>query len=62
MVDLRLRNPVDRLCQSLPAAAAETTAICESFGYEAFLIQRGEKIAALPAIEPRKKYELGNRY
>jgi hypothetical protein len=30
--------------------AAETTAICESFGYEAFLIQRGEKIAALPAI------------
>jgi FkbM family methyltransferase len=30
--------------------AAETTAICESFGYEAFLIQRGGKIAALPAI------------
>ena len=29
---------------------AATTAICESFGYEAFLIQRGEKIAALPAI------------
>ena len=30
--------------------AAETTAICESFGYEAFLIQHGEKIAASPAI------------
>src|SRR5262245_51513561 len=25
-------------------------AICESFGYEAFIVQRGEKIAALPAI------------
>src|SRR5947208_383097 len=30
--------------------AAETAAICESFGYEAFIVQRGEKIAALPAI------------
>ena len=30
--------------------AAETTAICESFGYEALLIQHGEKIAALPAV------------
>ena len=27
-----------------------TAAICESFGYDAFIIQRGEKIAALPAI------------
>jgi FkbM family methyltransferase len=27
-----------------------TAAICESFGYEAFIIQRGEKIAALPVI------------
>jgi hypothetical protein len=30
--------------------AADTVAICESFGYEAFIVQRGEKIAALPAI------------
>src|SRR5262249_103343 len=30
--------------------AAETAAICESFGYEAFIVQRGKKIAALPAI------------
>ena len=30
--------------------AAETAAICESFGYEAFIVQRGETIAALPAI------------
>jgi hypothetical protein len=29
--------------------AADTAAICESFGYEAFIVQRGEKIAALPA-------------
>src|SRR5215831_8306954 len=30
--------------------AADTAAICESFGYEAFIVQRGKKIAALPAI------------
>src|SRR5436190_20933303 len=30
--------------------AADTAAICESFGYEALIIQRGEKIAALPTI------------
>jgi FkbM family methyltransferase len=30
--------------------AAYTVAICESFGYDAFIVQRGEKIAALPAI------------
>jgi hypothetical protein len=30
--------------------AADTAAICESSGYEAFIVQRGEKIAALPAI------------
>jgi hypothetical protein len=30
--------------------AAYTAAICESFGYDAFIIQRDEKIAALPAI------------
>ena len=29
---------------------AYTAAICESFGYDAFIFQRGEKIAALPAI------------
>jgi FkbM family methyltransferase len=27
-----------------------TADICESFGYDAFIVQRGEKIAALPAI------------
>jgi hypothetical protein len=25
--------------------AADVAAICESFGYEAFIVQRGEKIA-----------------
>jgi len=30
-------------------------AICESFGYDAFIVQRGEKIAALPAICARGK-------
>jgi FkbM family methyltransferase len=30
--------------------AAITMAICESFSYEAVIVQRGEKIAALPAI------------
>ena len=30
--------------------AAKTAAICESFGYDAFIVQRGERIAALPAI------------
>jgi FkbM family methyltransferase len=30
--------------------AADVAAICESFGYEAFIVQHGEKIAALPAI------------
>jgi len=29
---------------------AYAAAICESFGYDAFLVQHGEKIAALPAI------------
>jgi hypothetical protein len=29
---------------------SDTAAICERFGYDAFLVQRGEKIAALPAI------------
>src|SRR5436305_357069 len=29
---------------------AETAAICTRFGYDAFLVQYGEKIAALPAI------------
>jgi hypothetical protein len=36
-------------------------AICESFGYEAFIVQRGEKIAALPAISALGEYELGKR-
>ena len=30
--------------------AAHTAAICRSFGYEAFIVQRSEKIAALSAI------------
>ena len=30
--------------------AAATAAICEGFGYDAFIVQRGETIAALPAI------------
>jgi hypothetical protein len=30
--------------------AACTAAICDSFGYDAFLVQRDQKIAALPAI------------
>jgi hypothetical protein len=29
---------------------AMTAAICESFGYNAVIVQRGERIAALPAI------------
>jgi FkbM family methyltransferase len=29
---------------------AETASICESFDYDAFIVQRGEKIAALPVI------------
>jgi hypothetical protein len=31
-------------------AGRQLAAICESFGYHAFIVQRGEKIAALPAI------------
>ena len=30
---------------------AETRAICEAFGYEAFIVQRGQTIAALPTIK-----------
>jgi len=30
--------------------AASTAAICECFGYDAFIVQRGKPIAALPAI------------
>jgi hypothetical protein len=30
--------------------AAYTAAICESFDYDAFIVQRGVKIPALPAI------------
>jgi FkbM family methyltransferase len=29
---------------------AQTSAICRDFGYDAFLVHRGERIAALPAI------------
>jgi len=29
---------------------AATAAICESFGYDAFLVQRGERVAALPVM------------
>jgi FkbM family methyltransferase len=31
--------------------AAYTEAICDSFGYQAWIVQHGEKIAALPAIK-----------
>ena len=31
--------------------AAYTAAICDGFGYEAWIVQHGEKIAALPAIQ-----------
>jgi hypothetical protein len=30
--------------------AASTAAICECFGYDPFIVQRGKPIAALPAI------------
>jgi FkbM family methyltransferase len=30
--------------------ATYTAAICESFGYDAFIVQHGEKVAALPVI------------
>jgi FkbM family methyltransferase len=33
-----------------PDPGACTAAICESFGYDAFIVQHGEKNAALPAI------------
>jgi hypothetical protein len=39
--------------------AADTAAICEKFGYEAFIVQRGEKIAALPAITASAKIRAG---
>ena len=35
--------------------AACTTAICGSFGYDALIVQRGQKIAALPAIAALSK-------
>jgi Methyltransferase FkbM domain len=41
---------VELLSGTYEDPAADTAAICESFGYEAFIVQRGEKIAALPAI------------
>lgn len=31
--------------------AAHTAAICEDFGYDAFIVQKGEKLPALPMIE-----------
>src|SRR3989440_7765727 len=39
--------------------AAHTAAICRSFGYEAFIVQRGEKIAALPAITASARIRAG---
>jgi len=41
---------VELLSGTYEDPAADTAAICESFGYEAFIVQRGETIAALPAI------------
>ena len=48
---MRLRRsarPWPLAISSYPAAS--TAAICECFGYDAFIVQRGEMIAALPAI------------
>jgi FkbM family methyltransferase len=54
---------VELLSGTYEEPAADTAAICESFGYEAFIVQRGEKIAALPRDRrPRQEYELGNRH
>jgi hypothetical protein len=39
--------------------AIVTTAICESFGYDAFIVQRGEKIAALPTIATSARIQAG---
>jgi FkbM family methyltransferase len=39
--------------------AAYTVAICESFGYDAYIVQRGEKIAALPVIAALGKNTTG---
>jgi FkbM family methyltransferase len=36
--------------------AGYTAAICDSFGYDAWIVQHGEKIAALPAIHALGKY------
>jgi hypothetical protein len=38
---------------------AETASICESFGYDAYIVQRGEKIAALPVIAALGKNTTG---
>ena len=42
---------------------AETAAICASFGYDAFIVQHREKIAAVAGdCRPRQEYVLGNRH
>jgi hypothetical protein len=41
---------VELLSGSYEDPVADTAAICERFGYEAFIVQRGEKFAALPVI------------
>jgi FkbM family methyltransferase len=41
---------VELLSGTYEDPVADTAAICERFGYEAFIVQRGEKIAALPVI------------
>jgi FkbM family methyltransferase len=41
---------MELLSGTYPDPGAETAAICESFGYEAFVVQRGEKLPALATI------------
>src|SRR6185369_1331420 len=41
---------LELLSDTYQRPGAETASICESFGYDAYIVQRGEKIAALPVI------------
>ena len=43
--------------------AADTAAICESFGRDAFIVQRGGKDCSVARdCCPRQEYKLGNRH
>ncbi len=41
---------LELLSGTYPDPGATTAAICEGFGYEAFIVQHGEKLSALPTI------------